>query len=329
MGRFGVMITFAAMTLAWPAGPAMSSTYTPPGYWRLNLSLYDGLVRDTSPRQRVLVASQHVPSEVAASRPKREHIVSSTVDLAIDDAFVQWYAAYYGSYCRTCRGPESAIANLTRLEPDNAVGWAFAVTLALGKGDMDGVDHALSRMASATRADDHLMEAFVEWGEAFASGYADASHVVWMDEDPPPEIAAFAFAARKTTKDPSWHAESVAKACRTDTTDPMQELHRLNWCVDAGRTLAGRGNSLELRKLGLSMLEASHEDGESTRRLRRQYAWLAAHDQPPDRHDHHVEAMRVLLELWTGAESHVAIIERDLASREKPLQVPDEWGKSL
>ena len=82
-------------------------------------------------------------------------------------------AANFGSYTNSACGPsvrpEQEVANLVRLEPDNAAAWQFAVALASAIGDQAGWTMALSRMAAATRADDHLVAQVEEWTKAYTA----------------------------------------------------------------------------------------------------------------------------------------------------------------
>jgi hypothetical protein len=70
---------------------------------------------------------------------------------------------YYNSQCGPTRWPEAEIANLARLEPDNAGALQYAAALAQAKGDETALDDALARMASAKRADDHLADEIAAW----------------------------------------------------------------------------------------------------------------------------------------------------------------------
>ncbi len=299
------------------------------GFKQRQIDLFDSLRADPSPRQQVLVADEYLPenASAAALRPKLGEVVARAVNLAPDDAFVQWYAAQSGSFtsssCGPTTWPEAEVANLIRLEPDNGVTWTFAIALASAIGDEDGVDDALSRLASASRADDHAMEAFTEWRQAFDAGHAGTSYMPWL-RDVPSDIASFTLASAKLASVTSPAAAKVAGACGTDGGE--RTWRRLGWCAEGGRLLASKGNSLELRRLGLDMLEAIGDRNPDVLALAHQYAWLARHDPASAYVDiHDVTATRTTMEDWKHAASHVEVLERRIARAGKPVQVPADW----
>src|SRR5688500_8088596 len=149
--------------------------------------LFDLLQADASPRMQVLAGRVHLSDTDQATplRPKGEDVVARAVSLAPGDAFVQWVAAsegnYYSSQCGPTRWPEAEVANLVRLEPDNAAAWQYAAALAQAKGDEAGIDSALERMANARRADDHQGEEIAAWTRIFAEH--PSTHVSPFDQD--------------------------------------------------------------------------------------------------------------------------------------------------
>jgi len=88
---------------------------------------------DGSPRVQVLAGRIWLDNGDPANRllPKPQEVVARAVRLAPDDAFVQWAAADQGSYtssqCGPTTWPEAEVANLARLEADNAGAWQYAV----------------------------------------------------------------------------------------------------------------------------------------------------------------------------------------------------------
>jgi hypothetical protein len=337
------LIPAAALALSPPPPPPPDSTQTvvddaeefDADAWqekreRAERELFDALRADASPRRQVLAGRIHLSDEdqdtPAALRPKRDDVVARAANLAPDDAFVQWAAAsqcnYYSSQCGPTRWPEAEVANLLRLEPDNAAAWQFAVALAQVKADQPGLDQALSRMAAARRADDHVGEEVALWSQVYTT-YPDAAAFPFgADDTATPPSNALRVALHRTAFRFSSTASAIENACKPDGSTE-QSWQRIGWCADAGTLLATKGNSLELRELGLKMLAASGSTADSAE-LQRQYDWLYANggitsmysDTPAD-----------LLADWQGAASEIEATERRLARLGKPPTAPAGWVK--
>jgi hypothetical protein len=230
-------------------------------YERSQAALYDTLVADPSPRVQILTVGVYVPDDdptPTALRPKRADIIARAVDFAPDDAFVQWLAAksgnYFSSKCGPTRWPEAEVANLVRLEPDNAGAWQYVVALAQSKGEPNAVDEALSRMASAPRADDHLVDEMAAWKAAYVA-HPEIASGSEFDEDSgldPSEKGAF-LALEHVSTSGGRSTAALKEACTPDA-DSDRTWRRLSWCADAGHLLAEKGSSLALRANGLAML---------------------------------------------------------------------------
>ncbi|WP_440223876.1 hypothetical protein ACQQ2N_01360 [Dokdonella sp. MW10] len=320
-----ILATLAATLMS---SPAMPSTELPQVFKRTRLTLFEGLVADPSPRRQVLVAGFYDHGEAPPS-PRPADVVARAVAQLPDDAFVQWYAAYHGDYgtCFACRQlPTAAVTNLLRLEPDNAVGWIFSVALASARKDAEGIDLALSKLAGATHVDDHAMQAFTEWHTAFLSGLEEELLSIPIEEMPA-DVTAFSSAMSKVKFRASAAAAPIVAACRQ--TDARATSRRAP-CAKAGLLLASKGNSPELRKLGLDVLEAVGERSSATRALQRQYDWLDAHDGRWDEDaSDPVESTRHLLGAWDGAPNRIATIERRLSRLGKPLKPPSGWRRPV
>ena len=231
-------------------------------YARTNIERYDALSASPSPRQQVLAGRIYLEQEEetpALIRPRRADVVARAVQLAPDDSFVQWMAADQGSYtssqCGPTKRPEAEVSNLVRLEPDNAAAWRFAVALASAIGDQAGVDDALSRMASASRADDHSIEQLEEWTKAFSA--TPEPKITWehADSDLSNDDHAMLAGLGKIGSAYSSVASVVLGVCTMEV-DNDRIWKRLGWCADAATTLASRGSSLALREEGLALLAA-------------------------------------------------------------------------
>jgi hypothetical protein len=303
-------------------------------YQHAEVALYDQLRADSSPRQQVLAGrlyfadDENVPS---ALRPKRETIVARAVQLAPDDALVQWMAASEGSYASSACGPttwpEAEVANLTRREPDNAAAWQFAVALAAAKGDQAGIDDALSRMASAPRADDHFVEQLDEWKKAYASNPQVTTVTLHHRQGASPQAEALVSALQKVGSGYSSAKSALTEVCKPDAASD-RTWQRLGWCVDAAPTLATQGESFELREQGLELLAAAGDHSDSTAALQTQFEWLATNSASPQRnYEIMLDAPDTLLVDWRDARTEIASTEHRLRRLNLPSQAPVGWLK--
>lgn len=291
-------------------------------YERAERELFDRLHADPSPRVQVLAARVYLSDrdEGAPLRPKGADVVARAASLAPDDAVVQWVAASAGQYgtnqCGPVRWPEAEVANLVRLEPDNAAAWQYAVALAQAKGDQAGIDLALERMATARRADDHEGDEVATWTQVFA---ANPESPRW-DGEPAPD--ALSSALRRTGFRYASSDSALEKACAPDGSSE-QAWRRLDWCALAGRLLATEGNSFALRELGLTLLGK----GEGHADLQRELAWLQAHASDPSTSlSAHADAATDRAQDWRGASGSVVAAERRLARLGKSAKAPEGWA---
>ncbi|HKE48372.1 MAG TPA: hypothetical protein VKB52_09930 [Rhodanobacteraceae bacterium] len=304
-------------------------------YERKERAVYDALIADPSPHTQILASHVYLGDDGDPSnalRPKAVDVLARAVEFAPDDAMVQWIAAtegsYMGSACAPTRWPDAEVANLIRLEPDNAAAWQFGVALARAKGDEAGVDDALSRMATARRADDHMVEEIAAWTALFVA-HPELGHD-FNDETGSltPREAATVAAVGRVTYLPLPAREALKAVC---TPDPASERtwQRLGWCIDAGRVLAEKGNSLALRKRGLVMLAAADDRSDARSTAQRQYDWLEAHGVSSMWEDDEEDSgdMHAWVSNWEGASGEVDATERRLKRLGLPLSAPAGWTK--
>lgn len=299
-------------------------------YHREQRDLFDALRGDASPRVQVLAGRIYLDESdlSGALRPKPEDVATRAARLAPDDAFVQWAAANQGSFassqCGPTRRPEAEVANLVRLEPDNAGALQFAAALAHAKGDQAALDDALSRMAAARRADDHLGEEITLWRKVYATRPMED----WQKDPGMTPQAAALYRALMQTYGSSSAAWGLKKACTPDA-QSERTWQRLGWCADAGRLLAGKGNSFVLRELGLDLLETSGAKSDEIAELRRQFDWLQTHEASPmDAFGDSAKDLAADLAAdWQGAPNEIAAAERRLDRTGQPRTAPAGWIK--
>lgn len=301
-------------------------------YKQAQVALYDTLRSDASPARQVLAGRLYVDDDdtPSALRPKSADVVARAAGLAPDDAFVQWLAAdvgsYYSSKCGPTRWPEAEVANLVRLEPDNAGALQYAAALAHAKGDQAAVDEALARMASARRADDHLGDEIAAWTRAYvahpvASPFGDATG----KSDASPQDRALTSALQQNGFRSSPVESALEESCKP-AADSDRTWQRLGWCADAGVLLATRGNSFSLRELGLKMLTAAGATRDDIADLQRQLDWLKANAASPMQNgEAFTDTPADRAADWHGAPSEIAATERRLKRLGKPLTPPATW----
>jgi hypothetical protein len=308
-------------------GEAMAAKYK-----QAQVAFFDALRSDPSPRQQVLAGRLYLAEDdtPSALRPKRVDVVTRAASLAPDDAVVQWLAAdqgsYYSTQCGPTHWPESEVANLVRLEPDNAGALQYAAALAHAKGDQTGVDDALARMASARRADDHLGDEIAAWTRAHvahpvASPFAASAG----EEEASPQSNALMSALQQTGFRSSPAATALESACKPDA-DTDRTWQRLGWCADAGVLLATRGNSFNLRELGLKMLAAAGATRGDLADLQRSFDWLKANAANPMQNGAaFTDTASDRAADWNGAPGEIVATERRLERIGKPLTPPAGW----
>ena len=306
-------------------------------YQAKELALYDALSTDPSPRIQILAAriyTEDSDQTPAALRPKHADVIARAARFAPDDALVQWIAASQGSYwssaCGPTHWPEAEVANLLRLEPDNAAAWQYAVALARAKGDQAGIDDALSRMAATQRADDHTTDELSAWTVAFQahSEISSSDAAYWgPGELTPAQDAVVSGLGRISYR--GMRSEELKAVCKPDAaSDRMWQ--RLGWCTDAARLLAQKGDSLELRKQGLELLAIVGERSDRIAPLQRQYDWLETHAaNPMQQYDVEPDSTDLLLADWQNATSEIAAIEHHLHHLGLPATPPASWVKPV
>ena len=296
------------------------------------LALFDALRADSSPRLQALAHRFYIdPADRSPMRPLPDEVLARASELAPDDALVQWLAASAGKYtsssCGPTTWPDQEVANLVRLEPDNAAARQFEVALAQARNEPDALDQALSRMATATRADDHLGDELGAWTKALTAYPTPSPYIqIWDSNDAPPEASALLAALSRTAFRYSSTSSALKTACGLDAQSDAT-WQRLGWCADIGRLLANEGSSLALREQGLELLAAIGDRSDATASAQRQLDWLKAHDAHPLRNFKVMqEPPADMVADWVGAPNEIAAIERRLRRLGEPLNPPDGWS---
>jgi len=310
-------------------------------YERQQRERFDLLRNDSSPRVQVLAGRIYLDSDDPATKllPKREDVVSRAVRLAPDDALVQWVAADQGDYSSSACGPttrpDAEVANLVRLEPDNAAAWQYAVALAGANGNAAGVDDALAHMSAASQARDHQAEVAKIWTRLYADHPETLRQTYGyeMDDDPDADAPARPSAATLAFLDGLQQAErysgtidkALESACKPDAASNAT-WQRAGWCARAGELLATRGNSFGLRDTGLKMLAAAGATPDDLADLKRNQQWLIENAAVPMRNMQLFGELDTVVADWNGAADEIAATQNRLKRLGKPLTPPTGWA---
>lgn len=299
---------------------------------------FEVLRADSSPRAQVLAGSIWLDPDDVANKllPKPDEIKQRAVGLAPDDAFVQWFAAedgsYFSSQCGPTTWPETEVANLTRLEADNAAAWQYAVALAHAKGDHAGIDAALARMAGARRASDHQGELVRLWQGLYAqypawlkSISADIEPAEDGRETLPSQDATMLRVLQESANQSGRVDAKLEEVCKPDATQDSA-LQRLGWCVRAGELLADKGSSISLRQTGLKMLAAAGATQAELADQRYQLQYLIENAATPQ-HNYALfgSADDGLAADWRNADGDIAATLHRLARLGLPATPPPGW----
>jgi len=303
-------------------------------YQRRQRERFDILRNDSSPRVQVLAGSIYLDGDDPANTllPKSEDVVARAVRLAPDDAIVQWVAAdqgnYSGSACGPTNWPEAEVANLVRLEPDNAATWQYALALAHAKGDAARIDDALAHMAAASRASDHQADVAKIWTKLYAEHPELLRSIGDSGDDTPAQPSATTRAFLDGLQQMQRYAGSVDRAleaaCKPDAGSETT-WQRTGWCAHAGELLATRGNSFDLRETGVKMLAAAGATADDLADLKRNQQWLVENAAVPMRNPSLYAELDTVVTDWNGAADEIAATQQRLKRLGKPLTPPAGW----
>jgi hypothetical protein len=211
------------------------------------------------------------------------------------------------------------VASLVRLEPDNAGALQYAVALAQAKHDDAALDEALARMASATRADDHLGDEIAEWRKVYMA-HPEGNLVLPMWSEAPASERALLGALNQTSYRASPVQSALAQACTPDG-DSERTWQRLGWCVGGRRAPRRQGQQLRPARCGPQDARRGGRDA-----VRRRRDWLKANSANPMSNSEAVaDAPADVAADWRGAKGDVAATKRRLERLGKPATPPSGW----
>ena len=230
---------------------------------KYNASVIDVLVADGTPRALVLAAtamSYGGETSRAGVDGQRELLLGRAVQMAPDDALVQWLAAVYALPANTLSEPATA---LQRIEPDNGAVWLFQLAAASRAKDSTGVTEALARIGASRRFDNHYVDYSLAWLAMSPESTLPEpnAHNDEQGTAPLPLFMAIARAAALVLPNyviPIQACKSVDQPLATD---------RREACIAAGRLMLNESSTLISMRIGAALLRlAGAEDADEINR---------------------------------------------------------------
>lgn len=289
------------------------------------LPVYLKLRESSAPRDWML-ASQLWPldeNDPLSSHAARAELLRNAVAAAPDDVIVQWVGMTArpsgGSGCSAPAQLPANMDNVLRLEGDNGIAWLPVLRQAYQDKDALGVDSALSRMAAATRFDDHanehaqLLVALYEQNPQMVASLSDGETVGGLDAN-----VSMAMMMAHSTAPSLYLLETVCDRAQK----PAAEPRRFSICADIGRQLSAHGKSFGLREQGRSLLRKLGEVDPNADESRREMAYLAwAMGRSPDQ----TQLNAIVRDEWLRTGDEVQAARAVVRALGLPLTPPAMW----
>ncbi|WP_257385515.1 hypothetical protein [Tahibacter caeni] len=242
--------------------------------------LYRKLRESAAPRDWML-ASQLLVLSMADDDPDfssvgRAELLRNAAAAAPEDALVQWVAMMAmpsaDGGCAAPRMPANLDAVL-RLESDNGLAWLPVLSQAWQAKDALAIDSALTRMAAATRYDDHSIEYGQLMIELFRDN-PDTMHALGAANaaaDEAVDPVQYGLIMSQTLSTPF---QVLVRACDR-AKQPEADTRRFAICADLGQRLLREGKTGLVSRIGDTVLaKAGLSDDAEAAALRRETAWL-------------------------------------------------------
>lgn len=249
------------------------------------------------------------------------------VAAAPDDAFVQWLAVNnVGSDAKESQARvASAMANLKRIEPDNAAVWMLDMSEATRRDDNAAVDESLARMAESKRFDDHFIDTVHAWIDAYDS-HPPTTQLPALPGQPQDARFESAFARAAATALPAY--QTIVTTCKpTSSREP--DAYRQTRCETTGRLMLDRGTTLIARSIGFAVLRnlgdgvLTDEDNAADRNL----DWYRANVlKGTGYEDGDAFAMRAHEADWRDADDEIEVMKNALRRAGLPTEPPADWN---
>ena len=235
-----------------------------------------------------------------------------------DDALVQWLIANRLLGSRDAR-TAAIVANVTRLEPDNAEAWGLALALASARNEHAGVDDALAHMAASTRSDPHLTDALHAWFEVYERNPPPRSLFV---ESADADSAVFVAAMARTAALALPAYQPLLLACKPSADVDLDAMRAAD-CATVGHLMTHHATSLIGRSIGFALLRNLGVATDEDKTARRNLDWLM--QNIGDATDKNALAAQAHQADWVNLDNEYEIMQRALRRAGLPVEAPDGW----
>lgn len=232
------------------------------------------LRESSSPRDWMLASQLRAVEEVdpRSAAAARAELLRKAAAAAPDDRLVQWVAMSSmpcdsRDECAAARTFPANLDNVLGLEADNGLAWLPALRQAHQVNDSVAMESTLSRIAAATRFDDHqrefiqlLVTLYTKYPQIVTSLAAELgpdSALAASGEPDSQEEAIFTLASMQSFV---MIADTflLRRVCKPHG-EPAPQARRLALCTDVGRRLADVGATDNLRRAGRDILASLGE----------------------------------------------------------------------
>jgi hypothetical protein len=285
----------------------------------------------THPRDWMLAALILKFNRNETIRRQAEALIARAATAAPDDALVQWLVLMQSNAApHDDVAASTALSNLIRLEPENAVVWIPVMSAAAQKQDEAAVDVALNKMGQSKRADEHLFDLLGALVEVFKKYPLPDEYFVLSTAgkssdnalQPIRQTLAYVQADDIALAAALPAYQWLVRVCRLKTHNAGNAA-RAQYCATGGRLLAEHGNLQITNRIGYAMLRVS---GTYTRRdveSARQQDWLQRRSRELDQTNATDLIERIDDQILTGNE--LAASRRLLLRAAQPVTPPPDW----
>jgi hypothetical protein len=287
-------------------------------YAKFQASLDTALRSSSHPRDWALAAFANPnPERTIGAGPSVDGDLYRAQQAAPGDALVQWLVANNGGMSGDAHAA-AAIDALTRIEPDNAAPWMLALAAATRRGDVAGIDDALTRMAGSRRFDDHFADTVHAWISVYDRYPPPPVPVEESYGYDPGFVAAFAHAAAVAM--PSY--QHIVAACKPSASHEIDAV-RASRCEKAGHLMLYRGTTLIARRIGFVLVRNLGVLDDADRAADRDLDWYrfnGAGEEPSiiDALAHEDD--------WRRLDDEIDVIKNRLRRSHLPTVAPDGWS---
>jgi hypothetical protein len=294
----------------------------PSAYQRFESSLDTAMRSGTRPLDWALAATVNAKPErtIGAASPNVDGDLFRAAQAAPNDPLVQWLVANRadtstpeGAAHRT-----AAVDALTRIESDNGANWMEALVDAEKRGDANGTDDALTRMAESRRFDDHFVGVVHAWLDAY-------------DRHPPPPgistdnySAGFvvAFAKAAATALPAY--QGIVRVCKPPAADGAA-FERAGRCATVGRTMLHHGTTMIAQSIGFAILRELDVANDDDRAANRNVEWYRANALSGTGYESNPRDALAYESDWRRMDDEIDVARSALHRAGLPTEAPSGW----